>query len=807
MRIHEQKFATAQSLLADSNALFIGALRLTPGAPDEEITATIRDSPFALAMQALTQWSKVMGLKVILSVDFVDRLVELLQSPVGHSEVVLELVLEVLRSSPGSFMLYEGAEPPAPALERLLAAVTRAMQALLPRIQQQAGRPAVSLEEADAERLSRWGRVAGALVEAYTQILWAEKDAADGLITFLGACFMVHPRIARSVFELWAILKDANRDSKLPPGVLENLLQHLALPCIASLVRFGRHDSPYAEDPSELSELREAQQEVIVDMFCIADGTTEQRRILTLLQEHLQSSEESKDWNGVEVMWFAFSGIAETLVGVDEQLPEVYEFVVQSIFRAETTDEGHLLTAAALLRTCGPHFQQRLRPQLVPAVQWLVGMVARIPSAASEAVQELCGYAGEHLVSHVAEFLKVVESSAPAVPAEVDASLYGALVGIARHLPADQIVPAFVEICRGTIAALAEGLSVDTEEGRQKLHRISARLLRCTLVMEQGGGEQPPSSVASKGGEPTAAARASATCLAAVLNAQWPALATPCRRLLCAAPVARDAPRGKPIFEYSDEAVQVNILALLRYAARAACDASVGGPELGAKVVELAVSCSCEGQLGCLHAASVLAANQQLATALLMPALGAICQAALAHVQAGRGEVELVPFLELIAALATTLGEELFRSPQLQMLSQLCVLATRSSDQDILKPALLFLQRLVMTRVEAVAAAHAQDVIQAVLANFQIWPRSVGAQTYRLFMALMERHEAVFLQLSNNPALPCVAHLPPAEAAIALGAFKSLRGPRLRAFLADVAAVARRENTPEVLQAYASTEN
>lgn len=785
------------ALLNSSAALLAAALRYGPTASEEAVTGTISDSPFSLAMQSMTQWSKVMGLPLVVHEGFADRVVELLQGPAGSSELVLELVMEILRSSPGAFAIYEGNQGPPPALGRILAAVTGAMQGILPVIQQMACRPAVSLEEADSSRLSRWGRVAGTLVEAYTQVLWVEKSAADILITFLGACFVVHPHIARSVFELWAILKDTNRDSKLPPGVLTGLLQHLALPCISSLTRFGRFDSPHAEDAAELTQLREAQQDIIVDMYCIAEGTPEARRILTLLQEHLQSSEASKDWHGVEVAWFAFSGIAEALAG-ESSIPEVYGEVLQSIFRAELSTEGQCETAAALLRACGPHFETGLQAQLVGAVQWLVGMVPRIPLPASETVQELCGYAGQHLVPHVLEFLKVVQATAPAAPPDVDASLHGALIGIARNLPDEQVVEAFAQILEGTSVLLKEGIDVTIDAGRQKLHRCTCRLLRCTLVMEQGGSSSD-SAPASKPGQATLAARAAGTCLARFLSTQWSLLAPPCQRLLCAASVPRDAPKGEPIFDYSDAAVQVNSLALLRYGAKAANNSASGGPELSALIVELAIACCREGQLACLYAVSVLAANQHHAKCQVMPALDGVCQAALVHIQAGRSEVELVPFLELVSVLATGMGDDLFCSAQVPMLAQLCIMAVRSTDQEILKPTLQFLHELVMCRT---LVSDSSPVMQAVLLHFHTWPRSVGGMIFKLFSAFLERHEAVFLHLACDPAVPSMAGLPPAERAVAQRAVSVLRGPRLRAFLADLGAVARSENTVDVLQAY-----
>mmetsp|Transcript_42534 Transcript_42534/g.121670 ORF Transcript_42534/g.121670 Transcript_42534/m.121670 type:complete len:321 (+) Transcript_42534:740-1702(+) len=304
------------------------------------------------------------------------------------------------------------------------------------------------------------------------------------------------------------------------------------------------------------------------------------------------------------------------------------------------------------------------------------------------------------------------------------------------------------------------------------------------------------------GGAASPEQRASATCLASVLNAQWQALAPPCQRLLCAAPVPRDAPKGKPIFEYSDEALQVNILALLRYAGKAACDTVTGGDDLSTSLLQLAGACCREGQLACLFSVSVLAQNEARARTHIMPVFGDICQAAFAHVQAGRSEHDLVSFLELISSLAASLGDELFQSAQLETLLRLCTMALAVAETDVLKPVLAFLLKLVMWRSPALTPQIVQEIIQPVLLNFHKWPRIWGAQIFKLFSAFIERHEAIFVPLAASPSLPCVAGLPPGERAIAQKAFQGLRGPRLRAFLGDLGAVARSENSADVLHAY-----
>lgn len=790
------------ALLASSDALMNASLNVQPSGSDDAMTGTNADSAFSLAMQALIQWSKVMGLSLVSHEAFAARLVALLQGPAGSSEVVLELVLEVLRNSPGAFAIYDSSKVPAPGLQAVLAAIAGCMRALLPQLQQMAQQPPLSLDKADGSKLTRWARVAGTLVEAYTQVLWVDRGVAEVLIAFLASCFMVHPHVAQPVFELWAILKDANRDQKLPPGVLSGLLQQLVGPCITSFMRFGRWNSPHAEDKDELEHLRSAQQDILVDMYCIAAGTPEAQMILTQLCDHLRNFEAAKDWHGVEAVWYAFYGIAEVLVD-EPPIPEAYQMVLESIFRAEVSTEEQCTTAATLLRVCGPHFDQILKPQLVQSVQWLVGVMQRIPTVASEALQEISGYAGQHLLPHVDELLKVISGVAPSLAPEVDASLHGALVGIVRGLPRDQAIPAFVRIADGSGSLLAPAVDVSQEVGRQQLHRCIGRLLRCGVVMKEGGTET------SSGPQVSPAAQTASTCLAQVLNSQWQPFALPCQQLLCAAPVAKDALKGKPIYEYSDTAVQVNIIALMRAAAKAATEALAGGQELGAHVVEFAVACCKEGQLAPLSAVALMVSDATIAKACIMPILDGICQETLKQIQAGRSDVDLIPVLDLLSGLAAGVGEDLFLSPQLPLITQLCILAVRSTDQDILKPALNFLLKLLMSRSPGALAQlsgpeqNVRSIIEAVLGNFHLWPRILGSLIFKIFSAFLERHEAVFMPLALSPCVPSVASLEPAEQQIAQRAFQALRGARLRAFLGDLGAVARRDNTADILQMYA----
>jgi len=318
--------------------------------------------------------------------------------------------------------------------------------------------------------------------------------------------------------------------------------------------------------------------------------------------------------------------------------------------------------------------------------------------------------------------------------------------------------------------------------------------------MEQGGS----ADASAPPGKSSPSAQTAGTCLAKALARIWPSLVPPCLRLMCAAAVPKDAAKAKPIFEYSDAALQVNILSLLRYAAKAANDALVGGPELGSCLVAFAAGCCQQGQFACLSSVAVLASNPDRARAQVAPALDGICTAALEHLRAGRPAQALLPFLELTSSLATSVGDELFQSPQLPMLRELCLLATRSTDQDILRPSLQFLQKLAMCRTIDVQAQNIKEVIENVLLNFHTWPRILVGHIFKLFSAFVERHNAVFMPLALNPAVPCIAGLPPAEQAIAQKAFQNLRGPRFKAFLSDLGQVARGEASADMLQTYGS---
>eukprot|EP00405_Crypthecodinium_cohnii_P020367 CAMPEP_0206476734 /NCGR_PEP_ID=MMETSP0324_2-20121206/34906_1 /ASSEMBLY_ACC=CAM_ASM_000836 /TAXON_ID=2866 /ORGANISM="Crypthecodinium cohnii, Strain Seligo" /LENGTH=672 /DNA_ID=CAMNT_0053952449 /DNA_START=96 /DNA_END=2114 /DNA_ORIENTATION=+ len=660
-----------------------------------------------------------------------------------------------------------------------------------------AAAPPVDFKEGPT--IALWARVAVTMVEAYTQILWLKQDAAEVVTKFLTACFLIHPSVCTHVFELWAILKDAKNDGKLPGDPLSALLRQLGPAAIKSLATFGRADSRYSEDEDALQQQREASKEVVVDVLCIAAGTPEGPWLLSSMQQILQQAENNKDLPGLEVMWYAFSGVAEALAD-EPTLPEVYRYVVQSILRSEVQKPEQCETAAILLRTCGPHFLKGLQPELASAVQWLVYKVSVIPDTAAEAVQEICGYAGQHLVQHVDEFLKVVEQVAPKSSPSVDASLRGALAGIARNLSEQQVVPALSQICSSSCKLIQNGLDITQESGREQLHRFTCVLLRSVLVVEQGGNSSGPGK--GVGDQASMEERMAGTCLATILLSVWSDFAPAAQRLLLAAPVPREAPKGRANFEFSDEALQVNVLALLRTAGRAACNTVSGGPELGSHLVNLAAACAAQRQLACLHSLSVLALSVQQAKTNIAPQFGAICVSAFGHIQAGGSEYELVPFLDLISSMSSTLGDELFQCGQVETLVRLCILALAVTETDVLKPVLNFLQRLLSSTSPALTEQLFQDMMRAILANFHKWPRMLGAQNLKLFNIFIERQEAAFVSMVTDPSLPCLACLPAHEQAIAQQAFRTLRGPRLRAFLGDLGTVARSENSPDVLHAY-----
>eukprot|EP00435_Cladocopium_sp_Y103_P025447 s2988_g6.t1 len=433
-------------------------------------------------------------------------------------------------------------------------------------------------------------------------------------------------------------------------------------------------------------------------------------------------------------------------------------------------------------------------------------MVTHIPVDASETVQELCGYAGKLLLPFVEEFLKV----APKAPSEVDAALHGALLGITRNLPADQAVMGFARVCEGSASSLKSGIDVSTEAGRQMLHRILCRILRCDSVMEQAGSSQ-------QGLGPTPEARLASECLARFLLSCWTALALPCQQLLLAAPVAKDATKGRPIFEYSDVALQVNVLALLRRAGRAACEAE--SMELSTALQQLLVTCCQEGQLAVLGAMAQLAGHPQLAQNCVLPQLDLISNTSLMSVQKGRPAEELIPFLDLCSALAGSVGDSLFTSRQLAPLSQLCVAALGSTEHEVLKPALLFLQRLLTSRTAQLSSTDVAALAQQLVGRFHQYQvrlaskvgtalRSMSGQIFKVFSAMAERHEQIYLSTvaaagSTASTAPCMASLSAADRHLAQQAMARLRGPRLRALLQDLGAIARGEHTVDMLQSYA----
>ena len=732
-----------------------------------------------------------MGLQVIERETFAMYLTGLIGSPAINSDVVLDTVLEVLRRSNGAFLIYEPAQNAAPALQKVLMAVTRSMQNMLPILEQHTASSS-QLDDEDARRLAHWAEVAGNLIEAYTQLLWLDQEISEILLRFIGACFMVHPRVAQAVSELWAVLKDAKRDGKLPEGVMPRILQRLAEPSIHSFIRFGRFDCP--EDRADLVQTRSAQQDILVDMYCVAVSTPEAQLVMSTLLKHLEQAEVSGDVVGLEVVWYAFQGIAEVITD-EPNVPDAYHAVLRSVVKVMAAPVEVTSTGAALLRACGPHFEKHLQAHLAPAVQWLMTMVTHIPVEASETVQELCGYAGQLLLPFVQEFLKVVSEVAPNAPSEVDAALHGALVGITRNLPADQAAMGFAQVLEGSSTTLKTGIDTSTEAGRMILHRILCRILRCDSVMEQAGSSQ-------QGLGPTPEARMASSCIVRFLISCWAALAAACQKLLLAAPVAKDAVKGRPIFEYSDVALQVNVMALLRRAGRAVREAE--SMELAQQLQQLLISCCQEGQLAVLVAMAQMATHPQLAQNCVLPHLDLISNISLMHVQKGRPAEELVPFLDLCSALAGSVGDALFASQQLAPLSQLCVAALGSVEHEVLKPVLVFLQRLLTSRTVGLSEADVGALAQQVVGRFHQWPRGMSGQICNVFSAMAERHEKVYLStVAASGNAPCMASLPDADKQLAQQALARLRGRRLQAFLQELGAVARGEHTVDMLQTYA----
>ncbi|CAK9033525.1 unnamed protein product [Durusdinium trenchii] len=725
--VHKYLKADAKTLalLGSSGALLAAAARYPATGKDEAPTGTLADSEFSLALQTVSQWSKVMGLQILEHEAFSTYLVGLIGSPAVNSDVVLDTVLEVLRRSNGAFLIYEPAQSAAPGLQRTLVAVTRSMQNMLPSLEQRAANPS-QLDDDDARRLARWAEVAGNLIEAYTQLLWLDQDVSEILLRFIGACLMVHSRVAQAVSELWAVLKDAKRDGKLPEGVMPRILQRLVEPSICSFMRFSRFD--VQEDRADLVHMRSAQLDILVDMYCVAAGTPEAQFVLATLLKRMDQAESAGDVLGLEVVWYAFQGIAEVIAD-EPNVPDAYHVVLRSVVKVVAAPAEVSSTGAALLRACGPHYEHHLQAHLPPAVQWLMTRVEQIPVEASETIQELCGYAGKLLLPFVEEFLKAVVKVAPAAPSEVDAALHGALVGIARNLPADQLPMGFAQVCQGSAESLKTGIDTSSDAGRMMLHRILCRLLRCDSVMEQAGSSQ-------QGIGPTPEARTASSCLASFLLSCWTSLAPPCQQILLAAPVGKDAAKGRPIFEYSDVALQVNVLALLRRAGRAACEAE--SADLAQQLQQMLVSCCQEGQLAVLAAMAQMAESPPLAQNYVLPQLELVSKTVLMHLQKGGPAEDLIPFLDLCSSLAGSVGDTLFASQHLAPLSQLCIAALQSTEHEVLKPVLLFLQRLLTQRTLALSDGDVSALAQQVVGRFQQWPRSMSGQIFKVFSAMAE---------------------------------------------------------------------
>mmetsp|Transcript_21679 Transcript_21679/g.39770 ORF Transcript_21679/g.39770 Transcript_21679/m.39770 type:complete len:955 (+) Transcript_21679:92-2956(+) len=786
------------ALLRQKGLLVATALSCEPQDAEEAVTGMSTDSAFSLAIQTLVQWSEVLGLPLVAEEGFAAKVVTLLQSKAGRSEALVELLLEVLRNSEGAYLVYDGKQVLSPSLSVILMAVSENIKTLLTVVKpMEAMNPAPPLGTADAAMLERWSRVGKHLVEGYTQVLWTEAAVGQVLIAFLRACCMIHPEVAASMSELWVVLKEMHHDSKLPPGVLQGLIRELGAPMVVAMTRFGRLDTKTAYDESSLVKRRESMKDILVDMYCVAVAAAEGPWVLSLLQEGLEVAEKSQDACGIEVLWFAFNGIAEALAD-EPTIPVVFQTVLPSVFRSSMTSPEHCTTAALLLRSCGPHFQKDLRAHVPSAAQWLVERVAAVPEVASEAVQELCGYAGEALLQHVSGFLQHITTVAPKVSLTVDVNLHGALAGIIRVLIREEAVAGFCKILDPTRTSAKQGLCVERADMRDLLNRCMCRLMRCTSVMEQ------PLAVEADASASAAAKKTAATALAKVMLDMWPSMREPCQKLVAMAPVRKDVPKAQAVFEGSDEALQVNVFAFLRLMATTANESLDGSLELAQYVCDFAVSMQGVNQLACLSAVSVLAANAENARICVLPLLPRFCSSASVQLQGGAGSADFIPFfLDLLASIAGSVGEHLFQVQEAAQLRQLCVAVLASQEQDmLLRPSIRFLEKLMMSRVAQAGVQHPQEVIESTLMNFHKWPRSVGALMWKLFSACIERHGALLSQLVSTTSMPSIAILPEAERVLAMQCLVGLRGPRLKAFLVDLGCVARRETDIDVLHRY-----
>lgn len=794
-----------------------------------------------LALQCLVQWTKALDVRFCEHEALSQRMVQLL-SVDALVEGLLEAFIECLQNSsmassvwkvkdwatkvPGKKILDTGAEG------KCLRALLQQIHSIHPRLDQVCAASAATgrwgeLDEQSEKLLCAWARVVVMLCESFTQLLF--ESECEFLIQVLGCCFRLSPATAQPLFEFWGQMKEMQREAVLSTSQVQVVLMRLTEPCIVSLLRYIHRDlaaaAGYGED---LGTLRTVAKDVTCDIFCLWQkcDSTRSGEFVSFLAQHLLQAIGRQDAPAAEAALVLLEGVVDVM----EALPPQFIAALQQL-PSMPADAGAMGAAAVLLRSCAPHMENHvaLLPELL---QFLLNALPLAPHTAAESLLELTGYCGAHLASSLSRFLPAIEGIAPNYPVKVDANLFSAVVCTVRRLGVADLLPAFQSVLASTLQQLeqaqaeiqetADGRLVVAEPLKERLYRLLSRLRACVWTLEQAPEEgETPRAGQLKGPK--------ASAILAVMVSKWSAVAKVLEVVLAAAPpdLTREVQshaRGRTDGAdagVTDAAIAIVAVKLLRSCIAAAKSQEI--PEADSNrfvqmLLQLTVAVM-RRQPAHHHALSPLAELLPLAAsrpslkAEFSSAFQGVCEFTLQRLQAPGARQELVevtPLFELMLAAAEHLPEALYGCSCFPQLEQLAVAALQSPDRELNKVTLQFLlhfQASMDPRVQAHFAEFAPSLVRAMLQSFHKWPQATRRNSTLLFTTLLERHPSQFhtalVQLWQQPGTTGVHEcLSPEHREVCLRLFGSLRGPRLKAFLWDLAAVANGAQTVDVLLSY-----
>jgi len=828
---HVKSSPTAQVLVAKVNVLVAFVQECIDEASDNK-TGGLQE----MALQCLVQWTKALDVRFCESPALSQSLVQLLPSE-ALTESLLEAFVECLQNSAMASSVWKVKDWPTEApSQRILAngaegmclrALLDQLRVLHPGLEQLCLGTSGCMDSGTERRICMWARVVVMFCESYTQLLFEEDF--EFLLRFLGCCFRLSPATAQPVFEFWGQIKEMQREELLSSEHVKTVLLQLTEPCVVSLLRYVRRDSAFSVGaPEDLSVLRDMAKDVACDVYCLWQKCDAGKadEFVGFLSEQLIRALDGQDALSAESALILFEGITDVL---ESPLPASFLQALQKI-PTMPDDSAAMGAAAVLLQQCAPHMNAHV--EILPgSIEFLMRALPAIPHTAADCILELTGYAGHHLTPSLPAFLAAVERVAPNHPPKVDSALYSAVVCTIRRLPASGAPPAFVSILRGTLRQLVEldGV-VESTPGRlpeavePQLYRLLLRMRSSIWTLEQTPEDPdgpPPTELVGRG--------AVAPCVLAALGPCWAPFARVVEFVMLQTPVAMEsAPdlqqRRDASLDMGDgadgalEAVAVKLIRSCISASKSSDLDDSDAVKFARLLLHLLVAVVQRGPTQ-LHVLSLLAELVAMAPKHdLQDEFGSafklVCEVMAQRLCTGGAGVPLpdvAPLFELLVASSSYLDEALYGEAYFRALGeQLAVVALSCPDRDLNRAVLQFLLKYAMSTHPGAQQLFLQFVPQlvvAVMQNFHKWPAATRKHSSNLFSVLLEKHTDCFhtalLGLWRQPGTPGAhAVLSSDQRESCAQLFAQLRGPRLKAFLGDLAAVANGEQTVDVLLAY-----